>query len=139
MFTNHSNNVTASHDDFYPRRDNCRQHTISLRHTIACSTRITGTADHVHVLARIRPAHSPTEIARVIKTNSSRWLDEKGQPEFAWQAGYGAFSVSDSNVEAVIRYIADQEAHHQRHSFQDEFLAFLKKNNVAYDPGYIWD
>jgi putative transposase len=100
---------------------------------------INGTADHVHVLARIRPSHAAAEIARVIKTNSSRWLHEKGQRGFAWQAGYGAFSVSESNVEAVIRYIADQEAHHQKHSFQDEFVAFLKKNNVDYDPGYIWD
>ena len=100
---------------------------------------INGTADHVHVLARIRPAHSPAEIARAIKANSSRWLHEQGHPEFAWQAGYGVFSVSESNVEAVIRYIADQEIHHQKHSFQDEFMAFLKKNNVAYDPGYIWD
>jgi REP element-mobilizing transposase RayT len=100
---------------------------------------VNGTADHVHVLARLRPAHSPAEIVRVIKTNSSRWLHEKGHPEFAWQAGYGAFSVSESNVDAVIRYIADQEAHHQKHSFQDEFVAFLKKNNVDYDPRYIWD
>src|SRR5271165_239202 len=100
---------------------------------------INGTDHHVHVLARIRPAHSPAEIARVIKTNSSRWIHEKGQRDFAWQAGYGAFSVSESNVEAVIRYIADQEAHHQKHSFQDEFTAFLKKNNVTYDPRYIWD
>jgi len=100
---------------------------------------INGTADQVHVLARIRPAHSPAEVARVIKTNSSRWLHEKGQHEFAWQAGYGAFSVSESNVEAVIRYIADQEAHHQKYSFQDEFVAFLKKNRVAYDGQYIWD
>jgi REP-associated tyrosine transposase len=100
---------------------------------------VNGTADHLHVLARIRPANSPAEIARVIKTNSSRWLHEKGEPKFAWQAGYGAFSVSESNVEGVIRYISNQEAHHQKHSFQDEFMAFLKKNNVAYDPRYIWD
>jgi REP element-mobilizing transposase RayT len=97
---------------------------------------VNGTADHVHILARVRPSHSPAEIARVIKSNSSRWLHENGQREFAWQAGYGAFSVSESNVEALIRYIA---AHHQKHSFQDEFMAFLKKNNVAYDPRYLWD
>src|SRR5438477_10735416 len=58
---------------------------------------INGTADHVHVLARIRPAHSAAQIARVIKTNSSRWVHEKGHTKFAWQAGYGVFSVSESN------------------------------------------
>jgi REP-associated tyrosine transposase len=100
---------------------------------------INGTADHVHVLARIRPANSPAEIARVIKTNSSRWLHEKSHPKFAWQAGYGAFSVSESNVAAVTRYVANQEAHHRKRSFQEEFVAFLKKNNLAYDERYIWD
>ncbi len=100
---------------------------------------INGTADHVHVLARIRPAHSAAQIARVIKTNSSRWVHEKGHTKFAWQAGYGVFSVSESNVGSVTKYIAAQEAHHQKHSFQEEFLAFLKKNNVAYDERYIWD
>jgi len=100
---------------------------------------IGGVADHVHVLARIRPAHSAAQIARVIKTNSSRWVHEKGHTKFAWQAGYGVFSVSESNVGSVTKYIAAQEAHHQKHSFQEEFLAFLKKNNVAYDERYIWD
>jgi putative transposase len=100
---------------------------------------VNGTTDHVHVLARIRPAQSVAEIARVIKTNSSRWVHEKWHIEFAWQAGYGAFSVSESNIASVTRYIATQEEHHQKHSFKEEFLAFLKKNNVAYDDRYLWD
>jgi putative transposase len=100
---------------------------------------INGTADHVHVLARIRPAQSAAEIARVIKTNSSRWVHEKRHIEFVWQAGYGVFSVSESNVASVTRYIAAQEAHHQKQSFKEEFLAFLQKNNVAYDEAYLWD
>ncbi len=99
---------------------------------------INGTADHVHMLLRVRPVHSSAEIARVVKTNSSRWVKEK-RPGFAWQAGYGVFSVSESNVGAVTKYIAGQEEHHQKHSFQEEFVAFLKKNNVAYDERYIWD
>src|SRR5207249_5390100 len=73
---------------------------------------INGAADHVHVLIRIRPAHSAAQIARVIKTNSSRWVHEKGHIKFAWQAGYGVFSVSESNVGSVTKYIAAQEAHH---------------------------
>ena len=100
---------------------------------------INGTADHVHMLLRVRPVHSSSEIARVVKANSSRWMHEKWDSKFAWQTGYGVFSVSESNVAAVTRYIAGQEEHHRKHSFQEEFVAFLKKNNVAYDERYIWE
>ena len=61
------------------------------------------------------------------------------QSQFAWQTGYGAFSVSQSNVPEVVKYIQRQEEHHKKVTFQEEFLAFLKKNNVAYDPRYIWE
>ena len=91
------------------------------------------------MLLRIRPVHSAAEIARVLKANSSRWMHEKWSAEFAWQTGYGVFSVSQSNVAAVTEYIAGQEEHHKKHSFQEEFVAFLKKNHVAYDGRYIWD
>jgi REP element-mobilizing transposase RayT len=94
---------------------------------------INGTADHVHMLVRIRPAQSAAEIVRVVKANSSKWVREKWSSGFAWQTGYGVFSVSESNVTAVKKYIAGQEEHHKKHSFQEEFLAFLKKNHVAYD------
>ncbi len=100
---------------------------------------INGTADHVHMLVRIRPSHSASEIARLVKTNSSRWIHEKWSSDFAWQTGYGVFSVSESNVTGVTKYIANQEEHHKKHSFQDEFLAFLKKNGIAYDEKYVWD
>ena len=92
---------------------------------------ISGTADHVHMLVRTRPARAPAELACVVKTNSSRWVREKWSPNFGWQTGYGVFSVSESNVAAVMKYIASQEEHHKKHSFQDEFLAFLKKNGIA--------
>jgi len=100
---------------------------------------INGMADHVHMLIRIRPTHSIAEIMRVIKTNSGKWIHRKGHSKFAWQAGYGVFSVSESNIAAVTNYIANQEKHHRRQTFQEEFIAFLKKNNVAYDERYIWD
>ena len=100
---------------------------------------VNGTADHVHMLVRIRPAQSAAQIMRVVKANSSRWVHEKWSREFAWQTGYGVFSVSESNVADVVKYIAEQEEHHRKHSFQEEFVAFLKKNNVAYDERYIWD
>ena len=99
---------------------------------------INGTADHVHMLVRTRPAQAPAELACVVKTNSSRWVREKWSPNFGWQTGYGVFSVSESNVAAVRRYIANQEEHHKKHSFQDEFRAFLKKNGIAVDEKYIW-
>jgi len=100
---------------------------------------INGTADHVHMLVRVRPAHSPAETVRVAKANSSRWVHEKWNSDFAWQTGYGVFSVSESNVAGVTRYIAEQEKHHRKLSFQEEYVAFLKRNNVAYDERYIWD
>lgn len=100
---------------------------------------INGTADHVHMLVRIRPAQSTAEIVGVVKANSCRWVHEKWKMTFAWQTGYGAFSVSESNVSAVSRYIAGQEKHHETRTFQDEYLTFLKKNNVAYDERYLWD
>jgi REP element-mobilizing transposase RayT len=100
---------------------------------------VDGTCDHVHMLIRIRSVHSIAEIARIVKTNSSRWIRKKGHKEFAWQSGYGVFSVSESSVPAVTKYIATQNEHHKKRSFQEEFVAFLKKNKVAYDERYIWD
>ncbi|MFZ0761454.1 MAG: IS200/IS605 family transposase [Candidatus Sulfotelmatobacter sp.] len=99
---------------------------------------INGTSDHVHLLIRMRPVHAAAEIARVVKANSSGWVKEKWNMRFAWQTGYGAFSVSESNVSAVSRYIAMQEEHHKMRTFQEEYVAFLKKNKIAYDERYIW-
>jgi putative transposase len=100
---------------------------------------INGMADHAHMLVRVRPAESAAAIMRVVKTNSSRWVREKWKSDFAWQKGYGVFSVSESGVAAVTKYIARQEEHHKKISFRDELVAFLKKNRVEYDPRYIWD
>ena len=99
---------------------------------------VNGTADHVHMLVRIRPSHAPAEIARIVKTNSSRWIRQR-RADFAWQTGYGVFSVSESNVAAVTRYISTQEQHHKKHSFQAEFRAFLKKNGIVVDEKYLWE
>ena len=101
---------------------------------------INGVSDHIHMLVRVPPARSIAELMRVVKTNSSKWVHEKWpeRASFAWQSGYGAFSVSESNIAAVEEYIAQQESHHKKQSFQEEFLAFLKKNNIAYDERYIW-
>ena len=100
---------------------------------------VNGVADHVHMLLRIRPAHSAAEVVRVVKSNSSHWVHEKWDAKFAWQTGYGVFSVSESSAAAVVKYIARQEEHHRKQSFQEEYVAFLKKNNVEFDERYIWD
>jgi putative transposase len=98
---------------------------------------VNGTCDHVRMLIRIRPAQSIAELACVVKADSSGWIRKKGHKEFAWQAGYGVFS--ESNVSAVTKYIATQEEHHKNRTFQEEFVVFLKKSNIAYDERYIWD
>ena len=100
---------------------------------------VNGTSDHVHMLVRARPVHSAAEIMRVVKTNSARWTRRKFDPKFAWQTGYGVFSVSESSAITVTKYIARQEEHHKKQSFQEEYLVFLKKNGVEFDPRYVWD
>ena len=99
---------------------------------------VNGTADHVHMLVRVRPVHSAAQIVRVVKANSSKWMHTRFR-DFAWQTGYGVFSVSESNVGAVTKYIVGQEEHHRKQSFQEELVSFLRKNNVTYDERYLWD
>jgi hypothetical protein len=80
-----------------------------------------------------------SDVVRVVKTNSSKWIHETmGKRMFAWQTGYGAFSVSQSNSDSVREYIAEQAEHHKRRSFQSEFVALLKKHGVGYDERYVW-
>lgn len=101
---------------------------------------IGGTADHVHVLTRIPAELALADCLRVVKTNSSRWVKERWPQRhgFAWQGGYGAFSVSESNREVVVRYIQGQEDHHRSISFENEFLALLKRHRVEFDERYVW-
>ncbi|HET7213586.1 MAG TPA: IS200/IS605 family transposase [Terriglobia bacterium] len=97
--------------------------------------------DHVHMLLWLPPGMAIAEALRVVKTNSSRWVHQR-RPRlrgFGWQAGYGAFSVSQSSAASVVKYIREQEKHHQRVSFQEEFISFLKKNGIQYDERYIWE
>lgn len=74
-----------------------------------------------------------------LKGSSSRWLKRKGLPEFAWQRGYAAFSVGPKNLHLLVEYIANQEEHHRKRSFQDEFRMLLKRYGVEFDERYVWD
>ena len=111
-----------------------------LRELDAIPIAVGGTADHVHMLIRLPANLALADCLRILKANSSRWVKQRWsqQRKFAWQGGYGAFSVSESRRAAVIRYIRDQAQHHQRISFQDEFLALLKNHRVEFDERYIW-
>ena len=97
--------------------------------------------DHVHMLLLLPPSVAVAEALRIMKTNSSRWVrqNRSRHRKFGWQIGYGAFSVSQSNAASLVKYIRDQEEHHQRVTSQEEFIRFLKKNGVAYDERYIWE
>ena len=100
-----------------------------------------GVPDHVHSLFVLSKNHSIASIVWQIKRSSSKWVKSQGPDlsKFHWQEGYGAFSVSQSDVERVQRYIANQETHHRRKTFKDEFRGFLKKYEVEYDERYVWD
>jgi hypothetical protein len=80
-------------------------------------------------------------VVEEVKTSSSKWIKTQGHPyaSFAWQAGYGAFAVSESNVDAVRAYIANQREHHRVTSFQDEYRTFLERHKVEFDERYVWD
>jgi putative transposase len=100
---------------------------------------IGGTADHVHLLVGLRSTHTLSAFVQDVKQASSRWVHEIiGVKDFAWQQGYGAFTVSVSNLDAVKHYIAGQEQHHRTITFREEYVAFLEKHRVEYDQRYLW-
>jgi REP element-mobilizing transposase RayT len=93
-----------------------------------------GVEDHVHLLIQLTPVLS---LSQAMKSNSSKWMNEHGM-RFEWQGGYGALSVSASNLATVKRYIANQEKHHRRMTFEDEFISLLEKHGIEYDPKYVF-
>jgi putative transposase len=102
---------------------------------------INGVADHVHLLVRLRSDTAVSAVVGAIKANSSGWIHRTlpGYAGFAWQTGYGAFTVSASQVGKVREYIENQEEHHRVRTYQEEFLAFLKAHGIEYDERYVWE
>lgn len=99
-----------------------------------------GVADHVHILCALSRTLSPADLLEEVKKSSSKWMKaDGGVPGFSWQAGYGAFSIGESQADEVIRYIQNQEEHHRKVTFQDEFRKFLERYKVAHDARYVWD
>lgn len=103
--------------------------------------KIGGIADHVHILCSLSKNYALAKVVEEIKKNSSKWLKTKGEAfqSFYWQNGYGGFSVSQSDTDAVIRYIEKQEEHHRKMTFQEEYRKFLEKYRIPYDERYVWD
>ncbi len=101
---------------------------------------IGGTQDHIHIFIKISPDVSVSHMLKCLKGNSSKWVNENKHSKihFNWQIGYGAFTVSQSNIEAVIKYIEHQEEHHRKQTFKEELISLLEKNNIEYDERYLW-
>ena len=102
---------------------------------------INSSEDHVHVHFELARTVSVSQAVEEVKKSSSKWIKSQGTEftGFAWQAGYGAFAVSESNVPAVRDYIASQQEHHRKKSFQEEYRTFLERHGVTYDVRYVWD
>lgn len=103
--------------------------------------RINSVSDHVHILIGLKPNIALSDLVRDVKANSSRFINEKRwiKGKFNWQEGFGAFSYSQSHVDRVIRSIDNQEEHHQKKSFREEYLSMLEKSMVEFDPRYVFD
>ncbi|WP_143885013.1 IS200/IS605 family transposase [Chryseobacterium binzhouense] len=97
--------------------------------------------DHVHILVSISPTVTISDLVRDIKAGSSKFINEKGwtNGKFNWQEGYGAFSYSKSSVDSVIKYILNQEEHHKKKTFKEEYLDFMEKFEIEYNPEYVFE
>jgi REP element-mobilizing transposase RayT len=112
-----------------------------LRAHDGCLVAAGGVEDHVHLLAGLSREMAVADALRLLKTNSSKWIHDTiaGAESFAWQAGYGAFTVSLSQMGVVRAYLARQEEHHRTQTFQDEFRALLRRHGIEFDERYLWD
>jgi len=102
---------------------------------------IGGVEDHVHLLCLLSRKHAVMNVVQQSKTETSKWIKKQGPQfrDFQWQAGYGIFSVSQSSVDQVKQYIADQDERHRKMSFQEEFRAMCHRHGITIDERYVWD
>jgi len=107
------------------------------RHQKIIPVAIGGIENHAHLLFHLPPTLTLAKAINLIKANSSKWMNENGR-SFAWQEGYGAFNVSVSSLETVAKYVRNQRWHHRKMTFEDEFLALLKKHRIEYDLKYVF-
>jgi len=100
-----------------------------------------GHRDHIHILCMLSRKIALMKLLEEVKSHSSRWMKTKGVKyyDFYWQRGYGGFSVNPAEIDIVKRYILNQEKHHQKKTFKDEYRAFLNKYQIEYDEKYVWD
>ena len=111
-----------------------------LNHLKSPSLQVGGVEDHIHILCTLSRTISQADLVEEVKKGSSKWMKaEGGVPDFFWQAGYGVFSVGESQVEQVVRYIRNQEEHHRAATFQTEYRRGLERYNIPYDERYVWD
>lgn len=101
--------------------------------------RVRGVADHVHIAMTLPTTRTAAKVVSEVKTNSSAWMKRQGIGTFAWQRGYGLFSVSPADLGALIRYIDQQAVHHRKRGFQDEMRTFFEKYHMGFDERYVWD
>ncbi len=125
-------------------RERVYEYIVAICQNLQCNViAINGVEDHVHLLAGLHKNISLCDLVEKIKKSSSKWIKGIGihhnhLNKFYWQSGYGAFSVSQSNLEIVRKYIVNQAEHHKKQSFQDEYRAFLIKYDIAYKEEYVW-
>ena len=102
---------------------------------------VNGVSNHVHVFVGLKPALSVSELVRDIKNNSSNFINKQKfvRGKFSWQEGYGAFSYSHSQIDDVYQYILNQEKHHKKRTFKEEYLEFLKRFEIEHDEKYLFD
>jgi putative transposase len=123
-------------------RDALHGYIATVLQNLACApVLINSVEDHAHLLFDLARTVSISQVVEDVKKASSKWIKTQG-PEFAsfaWQSGYGAFAVSESNVEAVREYVANQREHHRKKSFQEEYRQFLDRHRIVFDERYAWD
>jgi REP element-mobilizing transposase RayT len=113
----------------------------SIRTQGSNAYRIGGTKNHIHIACTLPRTMTISKLLEVIKTSSSKWMKQKSKlcADFTWQSGYAVFSLGQSQLPTLIKYIEKQKEHHKKKTYKEEFLEFLKKYGVEYDERYLWD